>query len=82
MTSDRIEEIIKQTAYPESNSVYQALLQVWNEIQQDCNEKIGSCGECKHAIIYSYQNTRCGSGSLMDDIQVEENWYCADFERK
>ena len=31
MTSDRIEEIQKATAYPESISVYKALLQVWVE---------------------------------------------------
>ena len=31
MTSERIKEIQKGTAYPESISVEQALLQVWNE---------------------------------------------------
>ena len=35
MNSERINEILKNTAYPESKSVYQALLQVWNECQQD-----------------------------------------------
>jgi len=40
MTTARIEAIIKETAYPESNSVMQALLQVWNEVQQECNKRV------------------------------------------
>jgi antitoxin component HigA of HigAB toxin-antitoxin module len=39
MTTDRIEEIQKKTAYPDSISVQQALLQVWNECQQDMANK-------------------------------------------
>jgi len=31
MTAERIKEIQQQTAYPDSISVQQALLQVWNE---------------------------------------------------
>lgn len=38
MTSERIKEIQEATAYPESLSVKQALLQVWNECAQS---KIG-----------------------------------------
>lgn len=34
MNTDRIEEIQKETAYPQSVSVKQALLQVWNETVQ------------------------------------------------
>lgn len=34
MNSDRIKEIQETTAYPESVSVQQALLQVWNECEQ------------------------------------------------
>jgi uncharacterized protein with von Willebrand factor type A (vWA) domain len=34
MTSERIKEIQQQTAYPNSVSVQQALLQVWNECLQ------------------------------------------------
>jgi len=34
MTIERIKEIQKETAYPDSISVQQALLQVWNECQQ------------------------------------------------
>jgi len=35
MTSDRIKEIQQTTAYPDSLSVKQALLQVWNECAQE-----------------------------------------------
>ena len=35
MTSDRIKEIQETTAYPDSTSVQQALLQVWNECEQE-----------------------------------------------
>jgi hypothetical protein len=34
MTSERIKEIQFETAYPNSISVQQALLKVWNECQQ------------------------------------------------
>ena len=37
MNSERIKELQEQTAYPESRSVHQALLQVWNECQQENN---------------------------------------------
>jgi len=35
MTSERIKEIQERTAYPNSLSVKQALLQVWNECEQE-----------------------------------------------
>ena len=35
MDSDRIKEIQQETAYPESVSVQQALLKVWNETVQE-----------------------------------------------
>jgi len=34
MTTERIKEIQSKTAYPDSISVQQALLQVWNESEQ------------------------------------------------
>ncbi|WP_372938758.1 hypothetical protein [Seonamhaeicola sp.] len=34
MNADRIKEIQQETAYPESVSVQQALLKVWNEQEQ------------------------------------------------
>ena len=38
MNSDRIKEIQKGTAYPDSVSVQQALLQVWYECEQQPSE--------------------------------------------
>ena len=35
MTSERIKEIQDATAYPESVSVQQSLLKVWNECEQE-----------------------------------------------
>jgi len=35
MNTDRIKEIQQETAYPESVSVQQALLKVWNETEQE-----------------------------------------------
>lgn len=40
MNSDRIKEIQETTAFPESLSVKQALLQVWNECEQQANKEI------------------------------------------
>ena len=39
MTTDRIKEIQQKTAYPNSVSIQQALLQVWNECEQDNKDK-------------------------------------------
>ena len=35
MTTERIKQIQSKTAYPESRSVHQALLKVWNECAQE-----------------------------------------------
>lgn len=35
MTTERIKEIQAETAYPNSISVQQALLKVWNEVAQE-----------------------------------------------
>lgn len=35
MNTERIKQIQQETAYPESVSVQQALLKVWNEAQQE-----------------------------------------------
>jgi hypothetical protein len=39
MTTDRIKEIQDKTFFPDSVSVCQALLQVWNECEQDKKDK-------------------------------------------
>lgn len=40
MNTDRIKEIQQTTAYPESVSVQQALLQVWNECEQENKKQL------------------------------------------
>lgn len=40
MDSNRIKELQEETAYPQSISVYKALLQVWNECQQEHNKQL------------------------------------------
>lgn len=55
MNLDRIKEIQQETAYPESVSVQQALLKVWNECKQEqlrLHNVVGqskqlSCSTCK-----------------------------------
>lgn len=54
MTIERIKEIQAETAYPDSISVQQALLQVWNECEQEqlrIHDVVGQseqvCGHCK-----------------------------------
>jgi hypothetical protein len=39
MTADRIKEIQDKTAFPDSVSVCRALLQVWNECEQNTADK-------------------------------------------
>ncbi len=65
MTTERIKEIQSKTAYPESVSVQQALLQVWNECEQKqlrlhnvSQEKRTVCPDCgDYGWIYSEDGT-------------------------
>jgi hypothetical protein len=50
MTADRIKEIQNETAVPDSVSVCQALMKVWNECEQ---ERMYSEEELKNAIEIS-----------------------------
>jgi hypothetical protein len=62
MTSERIKEIQLETAYPNSVSVQQALLKVWNECEQEknkkaylgCNRKLEKCQ--KILLDYAQKN--------------------------
>jgi len=44
MTTDRIKEIQAETAYPNSTSVQQALLKVWNECEQE-QKQVKNCNK-------------------------------------
>jgi hypothetical protein len=50
MTADRIKEIQEKTAFPDSVSVCQALLQVWNECEQDNKDKKYTFNQITDAI--------------------------------
>lgn len=72
MTSERIKEIQETTAYPNSVSVKQALLQVWNECKQEQSRQADVSpslplphlcpaydGECKEHLEPVYKCTEC-----------------------
>jgi hypothetical protein len=50
MTTDRIKEIQDKTSFPDSVSVCQALLQVWNECEQDNKNKKYTFNQITDAI--------------------------------
>ena len=50
MNTDRIEAIQKDTAYPDSLSVQQALLTVWNETAQDNNATVIQLADKLHRL--------------------------------
>jgi len=72
MTSDRIEEIIKQTAYPESMSVLSGMKQIWNEMQQEFNSR--TCENCKAWTMEKHCEEL--------DTVTDEDFGCNRFERK
>jgi hypothetical protein len=70
MTSERIKEIQQQTAYPDSISVQQALLQVWNECSQlPQQEKIHTEDE----IECDYCNKRVKKFMAIDTWMITED---------
>jgi len=66
MNSKRIKEIQETTAYPDSVSVKQALLQVWNECEQECKK-------------YSKEEVLMILKQYSDNC-TEGNWSGSDFE--
>lgn len=56
MTSERIKEIQEETAYPESLSVKHALLQVWNECQQEYNKQSSITVSNRRELLIGYHN--------------------------
>jgi hypothetical protein len=78
MTADRIKEIMDLTAYPNSISVYQALVQVGTEVQAECNEKVGACYKCEH-FGDSEIMTICFDGNI---DEPNEDDFCSKFKRR
>ena len=74
MTSDRIEQIIKETASPESISVYQALLKVWNETRQECNtenkELKANLAHYEDNVVAEFEGEANPNHSNRDNVQI------------
>ncbi len=86
MNSKRIEELMKQTAYPESASVYSAMFQVWNEMVQDYNTS-RICENCawvggNHAVGDGIYTALYCSNSNIEVGIVRKDFGCNKFERK
>ena len=82
MTSDRIEEIQKQTAYPDSQSVTNALLTVWNEVAFGLNNR--KCINCK--FYGQFKDTTSGDcygpRDKSDTSECSDNFGCIDWQTK
>ena len=72
MTSDRIKQIQKETAYPESTSVQQALLKVWNE----CTQESYSYDELRRIVHNAY----C-LGQLEEPTEGKFNKWIVEFKK-
>ena len=72
MNTERIKEIQQQTPYPESVSVQQALLQVWNECEQE-QLRIGSVVGRSDKLVCPY----C-KGKNIEIRHREQSFRCVD----
>jgi len=64
MNTERIKEIQSKTAYPESVSVQQALLQVWNECEQE---------QLRIAAVSGLLCPRCKSSKILEADKENDN---------
>ena len=84
MTSDRIQELQENTACPDSISVHSALLQVWNEMQQEFNSR--TCENCEfwEIEVYIEQPGYCNKfiSEGYCDALTDRDFGCNLFERK
>ena len=89
MTSDRIEELMKQTAYPESASVLSAMNQVWTEMQQCFNAR--SCENCVHFNLevgtqpdgLGWERSECENGIAVQCMEYDyTKMLCQDWEKQ
>ena len=83
MNTDRIKEIQKGTAYPDSVSVQQALLKVWNECEQgkvvnenDLLPDVSQRSELLLSAICQFTKR-----STQKEIQEVEKWIETDFRK-
>jgi hypothetical protein len=94
MNTKRIEEIQRETAYPDSISVQQALLKVWNECEQEKAVKNNAvlphvsnsgnplmhakCDKCGRQIL-SWKN--CGIASMYKNYDKDNFEYTGNIEQ-
>lgn len=65
MNSERIEEIQKQCAYPESQSVFNALHQVWNEVGQEYQAELAE-KNARIALLHHHLNDAMEKLAILD----------------
>jgi hypothetical protein len=93
MTVERIKEIQLTTGYPDSVSVQQALLQVWNEVEQASNQvqaavkpACGNCINCIHFVDIDIQKdlqSACTHKNItVEWVENPEEFGCIYFESK
>ena len=83
MTSERIKEIQEQTAYPESRSVNQALLQVWNECSQESYSKKQVFELMKQAFEAGFKKADTVEAGLEPkETEQEVTWILTKFKNK
>ena len=83
MTSERIKEIQEQTAYPESRSVNQALLQVLNECSQESYSKKQVFELMKQAFEAGFKKADTVEAGLEPkETEQEINWILTKFKNK
>ena len=79
MTTERIKEIQSKTAYPESASVQQALLQVWNEVEQE-QLRLHIVSQQRELLIGLLTKLENGGGSaFIDKEQIVDDYLKANF---
>ena len=66
MNTERIKEIQEETAYPESVSVQQALLKVWNETEQEQLRIAAVISRLKTDLDKWIDGSEKASGNLRD----------------
>ena len=74
MNTERIKEIQQETAYPESISVQQALLKVWNECEQE--------KAVKNNAVLPHVSEPLLWKDILDDFYVEHDKQISNGEYK
>lgn len=76
MTIERIKEIQAETAYPDSRSVQQALIKVWNECEQNNLNKYEVSGDASdfEQDLFVLINSYCKNGLEKPDLVRKMEW--------